>query len=79
MTIVKISLHCIRNVAIFQNILERTEHQKITNFLDKTNNQSSKFRTKNWVEVNDGSHKKYSPGGKIKFKTMMLRLSPFPL
>ena len=33
-----------------------------------------KFKTKNWVEVNDGSHKKYSPGGEIKFKTMMLRL-----
>ena len=25
------------------------------NFLEKTTNQPSKFRTKNWVEVNDKS------------------------
>ena len=26
------------------------EYQKITNLLDNTPNQSTKFRTKNWVE-----------------------------
>ena len=28
--------------------------QKIINLLDDTANQSSKFRTRNWVEINDG-------------------------
>ena len=29
------------------------KYQKITNLLDNKPNQPSKFRTKNWVEVND--------------------------
>ena len=29
------------------------EYQKIINLLDNTPNQPSKFRTKNWVEVNN--------------------------
>ena len=29
------------------------EYQKIINSLDDTSNQKSKFRTKNWVEIND--------------------------
>ena len=32
------------------------ENQKIINFSDYTSNQSSTFRTKNWVEINDESH-----------------------
>ena len=31
------------------------ECQKITNYLDETMNQRSKFRTRNWVEINDES------------------------
>ena len=31
------------------------EYQKIINFLDKTRKQPSKFRTKIWVEINDGA------------------------
>ena len=31
------------------------EYQKIKNLLEKTPNQQSKFRTKNWVEINDDS------------------------
>ena len=31
------------------------EYQKIINLLQNTPNQSSKFKTKNWVEINDGS------------------------
>ena len=31
------------------------EYQKITNLLDDTTNQPSKFRTRNWVEINDES------------------------
>ena len=34
--------------------------QKIINLLDDTANQSSKFRTRNWVEINDGSKGWYS-------------------
>ena len=29
------------------------EYQKITNLLDNEPNQPTKFRTKNWVEIND--------------------------
>ena len=29
------------------------EHQKIINLLDNTPNQPTKFRTANWVEIND--------------------------
>ena len=28
------------------------EYQKIANFIDDASNQPSKFRTKNWVEIN---------------------------
>ena len=31
------------------------EYQKIINLLDDTTNQPSKFRTRNWVEINDES------------------------
>ena len=31
-------------------------YQKVINLLDNTWNQPSKFRTKNWVEINDDSH-----------------------
>ena len=29
------------------------EYNKITNLIDGASNQSSKFRTKNWVELDD--------------------------
>ena len=29
------------------------EHQKIANLLDNASNQPSRFRTRNWVEIND--------------------------
>ena len=32
------------------------EDQKIINLLDNTRNQPSKFRLKNWVEINDDAH-----------------------
>ena len=47
--------------------------KKIGNLLDNTSNQPSKFRTKNWVEINDESRRKYDAGSNIKFKTTMLR------
>ena len=51
------------------------EYQKIANLLDNASNQPSKFRTKNWVEINDEARGTYSPNKQIKFKTSMLRSS----
>ena len=48
------------------------EYQKIINLLDNTTNQPSKFRTRNWVELNDESRGKYDSSN-IKFKTSMIR------
>ena len=31
------------------------EYQKIINLFDETTNEPSKFRTRNWVEINDES------------------------
>ena len=47
------------------------EYKKITNLLDNTSNQAFKFRTKNWVEIND----EYNVNSQIKFKTIMLKSS----
>ena len=43
--------------------------------LEKTTNQPSKFRTKNWVEVNNKSRGTYNVNSQIKFKTLMSRSS----
>ena len=51
------------------------EYQKIANLIDGESNQSSKFRTKNWVELNDESRGTYNINSQIKFKTTMLRSS----
>ena len=51
------------------------EYHKIINLLDNTSNQPTKFRTKNWVEINDKSNGKYMPARQIKFKILMLRSS----
>ena len=40
--------------------------------LDNTSNQPSKFRTKNWVEMNDESRGTYNTISRIKFKNRML-------
>ena len=40
--------------------------------LDNVSNQPSKFRTRNWVEINDESRGTYTSND-IKFKTTMLR------
>ena len=45
---------------------------KIINLLDKTPDQPSKFRTKNWVEINDESRGTYNADSQIKFKTTMI-------
>ena len=48
-------------------------HQKRINFLENTPNQPTKFRTKNWVEVNNDSHGTHNTNSQMKFKTSMLR------
>ena len=45
------------------------EYQKIRNLLDNTSNQSSKFRTKNWIEIIDESRGRYNGNSQIKFNT----------
>ena len=51
------------------------EYQKIANLIDDTSNQPSKFRTRNWVEINDESRGAYNINSQIKFKTAMLKSS----
>ena len=49
------------------------EYEKLANLLDDASNKTSKFKTKNWVEVNDDSRGIYNVGSQIKFKTAMLK------
>ena len=52
------------------------EYQQIANLIDdNTLNQPSKFRTRNWVEINDESRGAYNVNSQIKFKTTMLKSS----
>ena len=51
------------------------EYQKVANLLDDASNQPSKFRTKNWVEMNDESKGTYNVNSQTKFKTSMLKCS----
>ena len=49
------------------------EHQKVINLLADITSQPSKFRIKNWVEINDESRGMYNASNQIKFKTLMIR------
>ena len=52
------------------------EYQKITNLLDTTSDNVTRFITKKWVEVHEQScsaEDKYKPSKQIRFKTSMLR------
>ena len=51
------------------------EYQKIANLLNDESSKPSKFRTKNWVEIDDDVRGAYSPNKQIRFKTSMLRSS----
>ena len=56
------------------------EYQKIANLLDNeialsVSNKPSKFRTRNWVEINDDIRGAYSPNKQIRFKAAMLKSS----
>ena len=51
------------------------EYEKISNLLDDASNKTSKFRTKNWAEIDDDSRGAYNIGSPIRFKTTMLESS----
>ena len=50
-------------------------YQKIASLTDDALNQPAKFRTKNWVELNDESRGTYNANSQIKFKTTMIKSS----
>ena len=43
--------------------------------LDSASNKTSKFRIRNWVEINDDIRGAYSPNKQIRFKTTKLKSS----
>ena len=47
------------------------EYHNMINSIDNISNQSSKFRTKNWVEINDELREAYDTNHQIKFETTM--------
>ena len=51
------------------------EYQQIINLLANTPSQTSKFRTKYWVKINDNTRGTYNKNSQIKFKTSILNLS----
>ena len=51
------------------------EYQKIINSLDSTPYRLFKFRTNNWIKINDQSRKTYGVNSDIRFKTKMLMSS----
>ena len=52
----------------------KMEYQKIMDLLDNAPNQPSKFKTINWVEINDESRGTCNKDDQIEFKNSMLRL-----
>ena len=44
------------------------EYQKIANLLNDGSNKPSKFRTRNWVEINDDVRGIYSPKLDLKYQ-----------
>ena len=54
------------------------EYQKVINLLDNTTNQLTKFRTKNWVEINDDScrtHNVNSQSGLCNYSDVYILVS----
>ena len=49
------------------------EYLKKANLLDDASSQPSKFKTKNWVEINNESRGTCNVNSQIKFKTTMLK------
>ena len=44
------------------------KYQKIINLLDKSTNEPSKLKRKNWVEINNEARGKYNTNSQSKFK-----------
>ena len=57
--------------------MNKMKHQKTRNLLEESNKLSYKFRTKNWVKVNDGARRVNIMCSQIKFKTTMLNSGLF--
>ena len=53
------------------------EYQKIANLLNDASSKPSKFRTRNWAQINDDIRGAYTPNKQTRFKTAMLRSSLF--
>ena len=51
------------------------EYQKIANLLNNESDKPSKFRTRNWVEINDEPRGEYSSDKLIRFQIAMRRSS----
>ena len=51
------------------------EYQKIANLINNASNQPLKYRTKNWVEINDELRGTHNVNSRIKYKTTMLKSS----
>ena len=51
------------------------EYQKIINLLENTPSQPTKFRTKNWAEINNDLRGTYNTNSQVELKTSMLRSS----
>ena len=61
-------------LTLFASQCIKMEYQKVINLLDNASNQQFKFRTRNWVEINDESRGTYA-GNSIKFKTTILKFN----
>ena len=48
------------------------EYKKISYLIDDASNQPYKFRTNDWVEINDESRGTYNVNSQVKFKTTMI-------
>ena len=46
------------------------EYQEIINLIDDSSNKTSKFRTKNWIEINDESRGTYNDNKQIRLKNL---------
>ena len=49
------------------------EYQKVINLFDDILNQSSKFRTRNLIEINDASWETCNVSNQVKIKISMIR------
>ena len=52
----------------FNIIVKSWNIKQIIKLLDNTPNQPTKFRTKNWAEINDDALQTYNTNNQIKFK-----------